>query len=144
MVSSLSGYLMDSSLQKKPRLKGLCCGVRMTNGSPTVKRKERDRWWLWMIFSLRYSDDPLWLLHHAYDLVRSGNVSCWDHTGTSPLRSCTTTELDARGLELQQNNITQDLRRDVVEPHNLFWSCSVFLSSEYDQWEWSQCLSHPA
>lgn len=39
MVSSLSGYLMDSSSQKKPRLKGLCWGVRIKNGSPTVKVK---------------------------------------------------------------------------------------------------------
>lgn len=37
MVSSLKGYLIESSLQKNPRWKGLCCTLSITNGIPTSR-----------------------------------------------------------------------------------------------------------
>lgn len=35
-MSSFRGYLIESSLQKNPRLKGLCSGVSIANGSPAI------------------------------------------------------------------------------------------------------------
>lgn len=43
MVSSLYGYLIVSSLQKKPRRKGLCFTVRITNGSPASREATREQ-----------------------------------------------------------------------------------------------------
>lgn len=42
MVSSLKGYLIESSLQKKPRRKGLCRTLSITNGSPTSREAMRE------------------------------------------------------------------------------------------------------
>lgn len=43
MVSSLLGYLIESSLQKKPRWKGLCRTVSITNGSPASREAMREK-----------------------------------------------------------------------------------------------------
>lgn len=43
MVSSLRGYLIESSLQKKPRRKGLCCTLSITNGVPTGREAMREK-----------------------------------------------------------------------------------------------------
>lgn len=43
MVSSLLGYLIESSLQKKPRRKGLCCTLSITNGSPASREAMREK-----------------------------------------------------------------------------------------------------
>lgn len=43
MVSSLYGYLIESSLQKNPRSNDLCCIVSIANGSPTSKEKQWEK-----------------------------------------------------------------------------------------------------
>lgn len=43
MVSSLKGYLIESSLQKNPRWKGLSCTLSITNGIPTSGEAMREK-----------------------------------------------------------------------------------------------------